>query len=374
MTDVTPAAPSGLAIPDAGMAMPEGLEDMSAADVGTPRIQIDHDEIMFRDSQTGELYPQLENIVILGLQKQRVLFPAIIGDEGANDPMCKSFDAKTGLAVPATFPWPSTKFDPNAYPKVGEDTDFPRISLPCAECNLQNWDTHPRRESPWCTLQNTVIILNNYDGVWMPALISFQRSALKGCNTYLSSFIRAAKPAFTAYTTITLDRGKKGTNEYGIPKFTKGQATPPENYPYFSQVLREVKDYLTQSLRGDDEEMIGVESSTPVAAPTSAVAPNVAETGAVSDPSPGPVAATPAPAPATAPAPEPVPTAAVPAAAPAQPTAPVAPPQVATADAPPPQPAVPATPPPTAPPQPPVAAQPVAADTGAGGVPDDLPF
>jgi hypothetical protein len=249
VSDLTPVDPSLPVAPTGGgIDMPEGLEDLSTSDLSTPRITIDHKECVFEDSQSGQKFPSLDNAIILGLVKQRVLWPASIGE--SDQPLCKSFDAKVGNANPGSFPWEAANFDPNEFPKT--DGDFPRIMLPCSQCQLKEWNSHPKQDNPWCTLQNTLILLINESGVLVPALFSVQRSGLKPCTTYLSTFIRSNKPAFTSYTTISLQPAKRGDNTYAVPKFVKGSATEEKWYPYFAQQYREIKRFITNAPETDD--------------------------------------------------------------------------------------------------------------------------
>jgi hypothetical protein len=157
-------------------------------------------------------------------------------------------------------------------------------------------------------------MLQNEDGGFYPSLLQVQRSALKPANSYLSSFVNAGNPLFTAFTTVTLETHKKGQNVYGVPKFVKGDDTPKEAHTIFAENYRSVRTYLQTPFSGSDEE-VGEElpmeetpvqvqqaPAQPAAAPAAAPAPQAAPVAAAA-PAEAPVAASAGVAPAAAPAP-----------------------------------------------------------------------
>ena len=197
------------------------LNDFDGSEGGTPRISINGAEARWVDSLSGLEVPEFTGI-ICGIQKQRVLWPAEVGEE-KSDPLCKSLDAKTGRPNPKTFPLKES----NLGLELVEDVV---VTADCGACSLKDWDSHPTRNGPWCTEQITAILMADMEGngTFLPALVSFQRSSLKPARTYLGSFARAQEHPFNVYTKFSLQGLKRGNVKYAVPIFTKLGATPPD--------------------------------------------------------------------------------------------------------------------------------------------------
>ena len=218
-----------------------GLEDFDVADVTIPRINLDHKEAVFVDSMTGEQYEHLD-VVILGLVKQRILWGVDV-DEGEG-PLCRSNDFNTGIPFVRDFPWKASKFE------QPEGTD---AALDCAACPLKEWGSHPQGDKPWCTEQYTLILAIPFGESYSPALITFQRSAVKSTKTYISAFARTRQPMFTANTRISLTQNKKGSVLYSIPSFQKLSATDESMWPDFAEQYRRIREWV-QTPRSKDEK------------------------------------------------------------------------------------------------------------------------
>lgn len=311
---------------------PEGLEDFGPQDQVMPILRIDHDTGRLKDTLSGVEYEEL-TVILLGLIKQRVCWPPDVAAE-AQQPLCRSYDFHQGHPHPPlengaeVFPWEAAGFTVTRQP------------LPCSSCKLKEWGSHPKRgDVPWCSEQMTFALMIPHEDGPIPCLMQLQRSALKPSRQYLSSFSNSQQPLFTAYTKITLDAKKMGSNRYSVPKFMNAGATEPTMYPLFSTTYRGIRDYL-QTPRQEEVELDDFEATAD--APVTSPAP-------VPQASPTPPAA---PQPAPAPAPQPEAVAAPPAAPAAQP--------VAAAPAPVPAPAPVAPPMPMAPPPPMAAPAPAA--------------
>lgn len=270
-----------------------GLEDFESSDMTMPVLQILPKEGLFQDRLSGVTYETLENCILLGLIKQRILWPAKMG-ENKEPPLCRSFDAVTGHTAEG-FPWEASGFSTDDVDKA--DPDDPHHYLaPCKSCNLAEWDTHPSRETPWCALQHTYAILVNDNGAYVPSLLTLARSGIKPSNSYLTAFARTKKPLYTQYTNLSLEIRSRGGNPFSVPKFMRAGTTPQDDYPYYAETYYSIRDYV-QSPRG-----FSTATESDVAGPGPAPAP----------------AAPPASAPPASPAPAPV---AEPAAADAAPAA-----------------------------------------------------
>lgn len=216
------------------MQLPEGLEDLTPADLGVPRITIDHTDAVFFDKMAGINYPEL-TVVMLGVVKQRSLWPPNLGDEG-DAPLCRSNDAKVGFPG-EEFPW-----DDENIVKAGiGECD----SLSCSECPLKDWGTHPtREEQPWCAEQYTFPLLLVTDNGASPVLLTVSKTAIKPAKAYLGGFARDGKPTYEVYTHITLDAKKRGQNRYAVPSFKRGEATDPESHEACLATYRSMRDFL----------------------------------------------------------------------------------------------------------------------------------
>ena len=343
----------------------DGLEDFDPSDLGVPVIRIDgkkeprawleagYTGPAFVDSVSGQEWPSLDGIIMLGLVKGRVLWPAQMGD-GKDVPLCRSFDSKEGYPTAGKFPWGAVPHFERDTLKIGEkEGDEPGsivtlYKAPCEQCTLKDWGSHPAKDAPWCTLQHSYPVLIPAGNVYVPSILVLQRSSIKPSTNYAGGFHRARQPMYTVQSSITLDPRRKGQTDYAIPVIRRGVATPEADYRYFSETFHEIAAYL-RTPRGlddaaqDDEvtaegapttdpQPVPHPAETPVAAPSAPVAQAsapptpTAPTAAPQQPAPTPppsssegTVAPPSPA-ATAPA---SPDAAA-KAAPSEPAAPVA--------------------------------------------------
>lgn len=299
-----------------------GLEDFGLEDAVIPRLKIVHKEGLFEDNLSGGKYPKIR-LIILGMVKQRILWNAQM--DGDNDqPMCRSADFENGFptleGVPADkmFPWAKAEFNPDHFPP---DEDG-QVVLPCKDCKLKEWKTHPNGKTPYCTEQWTLSVM--YDGfdeetgqwsdTWAVALISLQKSALKAIRAYLTSFTRAKTAAYTAICEVTLTRKTRGQVDYATPNFRGVGKTDQSQWPTYATNAKQMRDYLKRAPEPLDEDGEGVvtqsdntyagpQSAPPAAdpAPQQPATPAPAQAAAPAAPAqpatPAPVAETPAPQP-----------------------------------------------------------------------------
>lgn len=284
--------------------MGTGLEDFDPTTDGTiPRLGIDHKKSVFVDSLSKEEFGELD-LILLTFHKGRILWDDDVQDDAT--PMCKSYDFHVGIPDLKQFPWRSSGFDEAAF--AGQET----VVLPCDSCHLKDWGTHPKRDNaPWCGEQHTYPALQNIktadNPLWVPVLITVQRTSLKNSKNYVQAFHRAESPLFTVVTHLTLRPQKRGNVEWAVVEFRKGQPTDSADWVAYSQKAKALKQFIaTPRVRDDDEE-------------SQASQPTAVQDPAEAQPTPAP---TPQPAPAPAPAPTPAPTEPAPAPAPEAPAAP----------------------------------------------------
>jgi len=240
-----------------------GLDEFGIEDAVIPRITIVHKEGRFKDSLSNQEFESI-TCIILGLVKQRSLWHPTV-DEG-DWPMCRSMDHNTGFPNLSDeqpkekrfdLLWDKAGFDPKDFP-AGDDG---MVRLPCASCGLKEWGSHPDGKKPYCSEQFTLPILYDPDGdgIWVPAIVTFQKTALKGLKAYLSSFARSKSAAFQAVTEISLRMEKKGSTDYSVPEFKKVGTTEEENWLEYSTNYRTMANFL----RADPGSRDDSESSAP---------------------------------------------------------------------------------------------------------------
>lgn len=230
----------------------DGLEDLDETDITIPRITIDHLNGNFKDSQTNETFTSFD-CVILGLVKQRVLWPPTPGEDGEG-PMCRAVDYVTGY--PDEAKWVEKHNGVNALSQSG--FTFPEIQagkLSCANCGLKEWDSNPNNNTPWCSEQFTFPILRAMDdGSYAPALISFQKTGLKPSKSYLSGFKSSKRPLYTALTKVEAVHQKKGNVQFVTPSFTRLGESDPSEWADYSKSLANIREFITTPRTRDDEE------------------------------------------------------------------------------------------------------------------------
>lgn len=267
---MTVANPENSNLPTVPDDLNTGLEDFGVEDAVVPRLQIVHREGVFKDSLSSNEYPLIK-AVILGLVKQRILWHHKV-DEG-DRPMCKSPDHNFGF--PNTddedtpkekrFPWGKSGFDPADYPPNEEGF----VQLPCERCALKDWGTHPDGNKPYCAEQYTLPLL--YDpgtGGFVPAILSIQKTSIKGLRSYLTSFARSKNPAYTSITEIGLRQASRGTTDYSIATFKELGKTDPDRWREYSANYSTLRKFLTQHpISREEDDGAGPTSDNETKAP-----------------------------------------------------------------------------------------------------------
>lgn len=210
-----------------GGALP-GLEDVRQEDLTIPVVQIDHQAGKFVDKLTGEQFDTLDNVVMLGMFKSRIMWPPQQSAPGQKpQPLCRSREATQGVPGEA-FPWADFAKGRDKNPDWSpEAVGAERIA--CVSCYFAQWGSDPKTDGPRCTLQYVVPLLGNADSDHrLRGLLTLQRTGIKPTNDYISGFIRDGLPLFMHYTTIGLNVGRNGTVQFAKPKFSRGEATPAD--------------------------------------------------------------------------------------------------------------------------------------------------
>lgn len=245
-----------------------GLEDFDNEDMAIPRLNIEHKKGTFRDTLTNEEHEKVK-VIFLGLQKQRTLWHFTV-DEG-DYPMCRSVNHETGVPnlsekqpKEKRFPWEKSGFSPDDFPPDENGV----IKLPCSGCQLKEWESHPDGKKPYCAEQFTMPVLYDPDdsGMWVPAIMTFQKTSMKPIKSYLTQFKRNKTGAFSAITEITLTPQKKGSNEYCVPNFRRVGDTDQEDWREYMTTFRTIRDFLTEDPGSNDaQEEVPSSSGNPEA-------------------------------------------------------------------------------------------------------------
>lgn len=372
-----------------------GLEDFDVATEGSiPRLSIKHGDVpMYKLNIQEDPFASFRGIV-LGLVKQRVLWPAVYEGDDA-EPLCKSVNNVDGLVNWEKFPWQASGFDPADISANPRFDDGGNLILPCSGCRLKEWGSHPTAKPPWCNQQATLPMLIDLgddpeDPQWMPAVASFSKTALRPINNFITPYAARKEPCYIDVVQFDLKPASSNGRRYGVPVVRAVAKTDRTDWAAYSAQYKQMRSFLTAAPNQKEEEEPGATpppppppvAPAPVAAPVASAptptppppAPQASAPVAPSAPAapaePAAVAETPVAEPPTAPTAPPATPVAQPAApvshqAPAAPPAPVRPtaaapasppaPPVAPAAAPSQAPAPPAAPAPQAPAAPPVA-------------------
>jgi len=260
-----------------------GLEDIEDEIGAVPRINISHADGVFKDSLSGEEFPEIWGVA-LGMIKQRVFWPAVVED-GAK-PMCKSQDANTGYPSPLAekdggFPWSDAAgLDPNVQPT----DDDGRALIECATCPFSQWGKDAKTGKgtpPACKERHTYPVIYNrtgtagYEAPYMESgIVSFQGSGISPSKKYLSAFVRNKRPLYSAVVRIKLDRNKRGNVTYSVPQFAKVAEVPDDDWELYARELAPLRDYLRRPPRPGD-------NADPAKAPAQSAAQAAANAGVV---------------------------------------------------------------------------------------------
>jgi hypothetical protein len=253
----------------------DGLEDVDSTDLTMPILRIAHKEGAFVNSLTNEALPEA-NVILLGIVKQRILWPLEPGEEG-EQPMCRSYDFVTGHPNPE-------KWDKVALRVSGYTTErLEEGSLGCASCPMKEWESSPKDSKPWCTEQYTFPLLILEDpsaDQGTPAILSVQRTGIRPARTYVSGFVQGKRPLYTAKTRIELVHQKRGSVEFSVPKFVKIGDSDPTIWSMYSEVNSRISEFLRTPRTGrPDDEVAGTASgpseatAAPVEDPEGSAAP-----------------------------------------------------------------------------------------------------
>lgn len=242
-----------------------GLEDLDASDLRLPRLSIDHENGGYIDSLNPDFVMPEIQVIPLGLVKQRVMWPALMTDDGGDsNPMCKSVDHATGYPNTTStdrrelFPWDAAGWNPNDFP----NDDAGRVVLPCNSCRLKDWKSHPDGKKTWCSEQHAIVLLyapvdttvHLQQEPSMLALFTAQRSSINASKGFFAGMVRQNQPAFAFRARWTLRKEQRGKNTYYTPLMTIVGKTSQDMWPTYATPYTEVRQFITQPPRIRDEQ------------------------------------------------------------------------------------------------------------------------
>lgn len=223
-----------------------GLEDFTAEDLKLARLVIDQKQGVFRDSLSGMEFDRIHAIT-LGVVKQRVLWAPTVDDDSM--PLCKSTNNQDGYPTTwekpqENFPWAASGWTPEDFAK----NEFGQTVLPCASCRFTQWKSHPDGKKPWCSMQHAVPLMYSEVGSepFAQAVFTFQRSSLPSSQSYFASFMQKGVPAFSAVCEVTLNKQKRGQNDYYVPVLRVIRQTDQSDWPTYAENYRNMRDFLTR--------------------------------------------------------------------------------------------------------------------------------
>jgi len=298
-----------------------GLDDVDASDVIIPRLQIKHDEGVFVDNLSKQVFTELD-CVILGLVKQRIFWADEV--EEGDKPLCKSPDHDHGfpqisddVKKDKRFPWDKSNFDPANFPADGPNAVNGLVTLPCASCHFKEWDNNGfNQKVPPCAEQHTYPLLYNTntenpnEPIWAAAILTVQKTGIAPSKRYISSFQQSNQPMFTARSLVTLTLNKRGTVTYSVPGFRKTGQTDSSMWGQYSEQYRQIRAFCRTPPRNTDADpyaeaeggFASDNTNTPAPAAAAPSQPAAAAEPQVASPAPSQAAAPPAaPVPASPP-------------------------------------------------------------------------
>ena len=235
-----------------------GMEDIGQDELAVPRLEIVHEEGLFRDRNTQTTYAELD-CVILGVVKGRIMWDREV-DEG-DRPRCRSNDHKVGfpqmrtdIPVNKQFPWDKSNFAPSAFPP-GPDG---QIRLPCAQCHFKDWDHNGfgQKKPPCAETYAMPLMYVDLSGNYSPAILTLKSSAVPAVRKYITPFKAGKQPLFTATTKMTLNIERKGGpngKKYSVPVFRRTGQSDTALWQEFMGQFRSIRDYLQREPRPDDK-------------------------------------------------------------------------------------------------------------------------
>lgn len=245
-----------VALPE-GMSGSTGLDELGIDEIPTPRISIDHTENLYEDNQTKLRFESF-NAIILGMIRQRAMFPKDYIGDGNDVPHCKSNDAINGLpnldpTSRNAFPWATSSFDPNT---VQINEQYGRVVLPCGSCNMTQWTGSDGKTPPKCSdVWNLIVMFDPYgNGQAIPAFLPLKRSALKPTRGHLAQYKQRNVPAFTDVVQFTLKQETRGKNPYSVPVIKVIGKTDPVQYESFAYNLEKLIEFARQIRKPSDGE------------------------------------------------------------------------------------------------------------------------
>jgi len=179
--------------------------------------------------------PNVE-VVILGLVHQRAMFSS----DHRGVP-CKSPNGEIGIPA-ASFPWEHSNFNQAQYPEKFSGYR----ELPCGHCRFKEFDSAlDGGKAPACSEQFTLPLFIKVEGGWKLAVFSVQKTGIAPTKKLMTIFQRAAKPCYTEFVRIKLNRVSRGVNFYSTPEYELISPVDPNLYPKLSVFFRAVRHVLT---------------------------------------------------------------------------------------------------------------------------------
>jgi hypothetical protein len=208
------------------------------------RMTIEHNSGMYLINELPVEQTQLNTVILLGAVRQRVMFtPREINTPSGLE--CKSYDFEHGKPTPL-FAREGSNFPEFA---IDEAIAAEAPTLDCGACIFKNWktDDRGRKVHSRCIPQIVVPLLlpqEDPSAPFIPAVVSYQRSAEQPVTEYMKEFTKANRPAYTAISQLRLNVNLGSGFKYSTPKFTLMGDIGSEFYPVLSLIYRAAKGVI----------------------------------------------------------------------------------------------------------------------------------
>lgn len=234
-----------------------GMEDIGAGELTIPRMEIVHDQAMFRDRNSKAEFPKLRAI-LLGVVKGRIFWAKEVDDN--DQPLCRSNDFTAGFPQMRTdipedkqFPWAKSNFNPADNPPGPDGL----VRLPCDSCRFKEWDNNGfGQKKPPCSELYMLPLLyqSDADGTMTPAILTLKSSAVKNVRNYITPFKSARRPMFTVYTELSLQLSSRGSVKYSVPSLKQLEATAQPTWGDLADQYRSIREFLQRDPRPQEKK------------------------------------------------------------------------------------------------------------------------
>lgn len=214
------------------------------------QIKIDHAGGVFYipgdDDASAKLGRSIQ-IIGLGLIRTRVYWTgresSLRGKDAASSRVaCRSSDGVEG-APTDKFPWEESEFSNVAS----------NAKLPCTSCSFKGWfsgEKQPRCNSTWNIPAVVPDLRENSTQEHEIFIMPFTASSIPNLEEYMIPLRDTGTPLYRSATRVALKKVSKGDRNWAKAEFQAGIPTYDRDWPGFSAMLHQVRDYMQPKSEG----------------------------------------------------------------------------------------------------------------------------